>query len=111
MVDAIYITDKKYGTEIKMNPEIKGTLAPNFKYVIAPLSGNIFCVTGPLCSEFTGHRWKASDTERWCFLWSTPEQTVEYNREAGDLRRYRAYYDFTVIKHDLYKWSIFALGY
>ena len=28
---------------------------------------------GPLCGEFTGHRWvprtKASDAELWCFLW------------------------------------------
>ena len=43
--------------------------------------GNIFRVTGPLCEEFTGHRWialtKASDAELWCFLWSEPEQTVE----------------------------------
>ena len=32
---------------------------------------NIFRVTGPLCGEFTGHRWiprtKASDAELWCF--------------------------------------------
>ena len=38
---------------------------------------NIFCVTGPLCGEFTGHRWiprtKASDAELCCFLWSVPE--------------------------------------
>ena len=37
-------------------------------------NGNIFCVTGPLCGEFTGPRWiprtKASDAELWCFLWS-----------------------------------------
>ena len=42
---------------------------------------NICRVTGPLCGEFTGHRWipltKASDVELWCFLWSAPEQTVE----------------------------------
>ena len=35
-------------------------------------NGNIFCVTGPLCREFTGLRWiprtKASDAELWCFL-------------------------------------------
>ena len=35
---------------------------------------NIFRITGPLCREFTGHRWfpltKASNTELWCFLWS-----------------------------------------
>ena len=36
-----------------------------------------FRVTGPLCEEFTGHRWithtKASDAELWCFLWSGPD--------------------------------------
>ena len=35
-----------------------------------------FRVIGPLCGEFTGHRWipltKASDAERWYFLWSAP---------------------------------------
>ena len=35
----------------------------------------------PLCGEFTGHRriplTKASDAEFLCFLWSTPEHTVE----------------------------------
>ena len=40
-------------------------------------NGNILRVTGPLCGEFTGHRWipltKASDAELWCFLWSAPE--------------------------------------
>ena len=44
-------------------------------------NGNIFRVTGPLCGEFTGPRWiprtKASDAERWCFLWSAAEWTVE----------------------------------
>ena len=44
-------------------------------------NGNIFHITGPLCREFTGHRWihltKASDAELWCFLWSPPEYTVE----------------------------------
>ena len=45
-------------------------------------NGNIFRVTGPLCGEFTGHRWipltKASDAERWCFLWSASEQTPPF---------------------------------
>ena len=40
-------------------------------------NGNIFRDTGHLCGEFTGPRWipciKASDAERWCFLWSAPE--------------------------------------
>ena len=43
---------------------------------------NIFRVTGPLFGEFTSDRWipltKASDAELWCFLWSAPEQTVEW---------------------------------
>ena len=34
---------------------------------------SIFCVTGPLCGEFTGlPRTKASDAELSCFLWSAP---------------------------------------
>ena len=35
-------------------------------------NGNILCVTGHLCGEFTGHRWipltKASDAELWFFF-------------------------------------------
>ena len=65
-------------------------------------NGNIFRVTGPLCGDFTGHRWipltKASGAELWCFLWFAPEQTVWVNiRDAGDLRRHRAHYDVTVM--------------
>ena len=41
-------------------------------YIMTSLNGNIFCVTIPLCREFTGHWWisltKASDAELWCFL-------------------------------------------
>ena len=48
-------------------------------------NGNIFRVTVPLCGEFTGHRWipltKACDAELWCFLWSAPEQAVEWTIE------------------------------
>ena len=60
-------------------------------------NGNIFRVTGPLCGEFTGHRWiphtKASDAELWCFPWSALwTNGWVNNREAGDLRRYRAHY-------------------
>ena len=57
-----------------------------------------FCVEiGPLCDEFTGHRWipptKASDVDLWCFLWSAPWiNGWVNNREAGDLRRHRAHY-------------------
>ena len=40
-------------------------------------NGNIFRVTGPLCGEFTGHRWiphtKAREAGLWYFLWPAPE--------------------------------------
>ena len=63
-------------------------------------NGNIFRVTVPLCGEFTGHRWiPVSDVELWCFLWSVPEKRDwASNRDAIDLRPYRAHYDVTVIQ-------------
>ena len=65
-------------------------------------NGNIFRVTGPLWGEFTGPCWiphtNASDAELWCFLWSAPWiNGWVNNREAGDLRRYRAHSDVTVM--------------
>ena len=51
------------------------------RFMMTSSNGNNFRVTGPLCGEFSGHRWipltKASDTELWCFLWSVPEWTVK----------------------------------
>ena len=50
-------------------------------HMMTSSNGNNFRVTGPLCGEFTSHRWipltKASDAELWCCLWSAPEQTVD----------------------------------
>ena len=49
-------------------------------------NGNIFLVSGPLCGEFTGHRWipltKDSGVLSGYFVWSTPEQMVEYTIET-----------------------------
>ena len=49
-------------------------------------NANIFCVTGTLCGEFTGHRWipitKASDAEFWCFLWFAPEQQKRLSKQS-----------------------------
>ena len=54
---------------------------PRNHNMVMSSNGNIFRVTGPLCGEYTDHRWnprtKASDAELWCFLWSVPEQTPE----------------------------------
>ena len=65
-------------------------------------NGYIFCVTGHLCGEFTGHQWiprtKASDAELWCFILSVPWINGWVNNgEAGDLRRHHAHYDVTVM--------------
>ena len=46
-------------------------------FIMMTSSNGIFRVTGPLCGEFTGHRWipltKASDAGLLCFLWFAPE--------------------------------------
>ena len=73
-------------------------------YMMTSPNWNIFCVTGHLCGEFTGHRWiprtKASDAELWCFLWSVPWiNSCVNNRKAGDLRRQHAHYDVIVMVH------------
>ena len=51
------------------------------KIMMTSSNGNIFHVTGPLCGEFTGHRWipgtKASHAKLSCFLWFASGQTVE----------------------------------
>ena len=64
-------------------------------------NGNIFRVTGHLCGEFTGPRWipysKASDGEfSLISVWIN-------NREAGDLSRYHAHYDVTVMTQDWFE--------
>ena len=55
--------------------------SPSGHFMVTSSNGNIFRVTGPMCGEFTGHRWipltKATDAELRYFLWFTPEQTVE----------------------------------
>ena len=73
-------------------------------HMMTSSNGNVFHVTGPLCGEFTGHRWiprtKARGAELWCFLWPAPWMNGwENNREAGELRRHRAHYDVTVLKY------------
>ena len=59
-------------------------------------NGNIFRVTGPLCGEFTGPRWiprAKRPVTRSFDVFFTPINGWVNNREAGDLRRYRARYD------------------
>ena len=50
----------------RRNPKCTGVTS---LFTMTSSNGNIFRVTGPLCGEFTGHRWiprkKASDAELW----------------------------------------------
>ena len=79
-------------------------ILPNMAlHMMRSSNGNIFRVIGHLCGEFTRHRWilrtKASNAERWSFLWSAPWiKGWANNRKAGDLRRHRAHYDVNVMK-------------
>ena len=65
-------------------------------------NGNIFRVTGPLCGKFTGpgefpHKgqWRGVLIASLICVWINGWVN---NREAGDLRRYCAHYDVTVME-------------
>ena len=67
------------------------------RHMMTSSNGNISPVTGRLCGEFTGHRriplTKASDAELLMFSFICTWTNSRVNsRNAGDLRRHRAYY-------------------
>ena len=59
-------------------------------------SGNIFRVTGHLCGEFTVHKdqWRGALMFSLIYVWIND---WVHDRDAGDLRRYRAHYDVTLM--------------
>ena len=81
---------------------------PSYAYKISMMTssnGEIFCVTGPLCGEFTVHRWipltKASDAELWFFsLICAWTKNWVNNGDAGDLRRHYTHYEVTVTQNE-----------
>ena len=61
-------------------------------------NGSIFRVTGHLCGEFTGPRWiPRSNSSFDVFFDLCQDNGWVNNREAGDLRPYRAHYDVIVM--------------
>ena len=56
--------------------------------------GNIFRVTGHLCGEFTGNRWRGALMSSLICAWI---DGLVNDGEAGYLRRHRAHYDITVM--------------
>ena len=75
-----------------------------FRSIMTSSSGNIFRVTGLLYGTFTDHRWIPLTRDSvvaslmfslicaWTIGWAN-------DRDAGDLRRYRAHYDVHVIEN------------
>ena len=65
--------------------------------MMTPSNGNLFLVTGHLCGEFTGDpytgQWRGALMFSLICIWINGWVN---NREAGDLRRYRAHYDVIV---------------
>ena len=72
-----------------------------FCHMMTSSNRNTFRVTGTLCGEFTGHRWipltKSSEADHWCTLICAWTNGWVNNRDTGDLRRYCAHYDVTIM--------------
>ena len=60
-------------------------------HIMTSSNGNIFCVTGPLCGEFTGHKGQWRGALMFSLICAWINGWVN-NCEAGDLRRHRAHY-------------------
>ena len=72
-------------------------------------NGNIFRVTGPLCGEFTGHRWipPHKGQRRGALMVSLISAWINgwvNNRDDGDLRCRCAHYDVTVMPPKFSRW-------
>ena len=69
---------------------------------------NIFRITGPLCGEFTGHRWiPLTKALFFSLIFSLMCAWIKgwvNNREADDLRRHRSHYYVTVM------WNLLTKG-
>ena len=81
---------------------IHGPIQITWWRMMTSSNGNIFRVTGPLCGEFTGLRWIPRTEGQWrgALMFSLICAWINAwinNRRDGDLRRYRAHYDFTVM--------------
>ena len=69
---------------------------------------DIFSVTGPLCGEFTGHRWiKWRGTLMFSLFCAWINGWVN-NREAGDLRRHCAHYEVIVMQMEMNGSTIYS---
>ena len=75
-------------------------LMPARFFMMTSSNGNIFRITDQVCREFTGDKgqWRGALMFSLICVWINGWVKV-YNHEAGDLRRYRAHYDVTVMSN------------
>ena len=93
LISSAYLSGAKWTNEYRHGSECKHFML----YMMTSSNGNIFRVTGHLCGEFTGPR---PVTRSFAMMFSLICVWVNdwvNNREAGDLRRYRAHYDVSVM--------------
>ena len=88
-----------------MPPEITKQTSRN---MMTSSNGSIFRVTGPVCEEFTGHRWIPRYKSQWrgALVFSLICAWINgwlNNREAGDLRRHHTHNDDSL----KYQWTLF----
>ena len=74
----------------------------NFKTIVTSLNGNIFCVTGHLCEEFTGPgEFPVQRPLMFPLVCAWINASVN-NREADDLRRNGTHYDVNIMEYGHY---------
>ena len=75
---------------------------------------NIFCVTGNLCREITGHRCipctKANEVKFDVFFDLRLNKRLSKNGEADDFKRHRSHYDVIVMSKCMLRWRWSALS-
>ena len=70
------------------------------RYMMTSSNGNIFCVTGPLCGEFTGHGEFPAQrpvTRSFVIFFDLRPNLRLSKQSGGDLRRNHAHYDVIVM--------------
>ena len=89
---------------------VRKWLQPRKTSMMTSSNGNIFRVTGPLCGEFTGHRWIPSQrpVTRSFDVFSDLRPNKRSSREAGDWRHHRDHYDVTVMR-EIYNFGIHVI--
>ena len=73
-------------------------------------NGNILCVTGHLCGEFTGPhkgKWRGALMLSLICVWTNAWVN---NREAGDLRRHHGHYGVIVMNDTVNEDKVVATG-